>query len=821
MKRSVRCAAALALSLQASHVLHAQWNNRYPMVAGLSHHVYLEGYELPTLTNGPMDPAPAPDGRRIAFASRGWIWIFDPATGVATRVTKGSGMDSRPTWSPDGTHIAFVQDDGRALSIATLDVATGQSLALLAPFAIILDPAYSADGASLFFSSAEAGDLDLWRLDLATGATTRLTTTLGTNELQPMPTPDGKALIYLAKRRGGSDQVRRREFDTGDDQPLASGNILSMMRGGVSPDGRTLALSWPTQQGYELRTISAQKPGESVELLRDPAVVPLAPAFSRDGGTIWFAAADARQRMQLRRIPARGGPAETVRVTTWNWGAPTATLRVITRLAPGMTPVSARLSLSTFDHHPIVPDSGQVRFDGQNGITFFYSTGIATVTVLAGNVEIAAVRGLATPTVTQRVHLEPGENRTVTLTLAPVWDARAHGWLSGEHHFHLNYGGPYHLEPSTLIPMGQAEDLDVLTPMLANLSQRFEDQRLSGYRRTTAKPWIVWSQEVRAHFFGHVGLINTDALFWPWIWGPGYDVHTSDDRTNAEPLAFSREHGGISTYVHPISGARPFESVSSMRGIPLGFVPDAVQGRIDAIELACLWSDERGTAELWYRVLNVGIPMAINAGTDVMNNLYRTMAIGTTRVYVHPDTPSDPASYFSALKGGRSFVSTGPMLDFHVGRSGPGQVVMRSAGDQPWTLDVSSAMPIDTIEIVVNGAVVERLRAFTAPASKRYAGTVTLPSGGWIAARVSGPRTRGWPGMSSYAYAHTAPVWINRIGSSEPAAKLAAARDLLRALDVADEAVAIGYAGADHPRLLAHYAAARKVLDAWVAAEGR
>ena len=45
----------------------AQWTNRYPMVRGHSHHVYLEGYELPALTAGPIDPAPSPDGTEADF----------------------------------------------------------------------------------------------------------------------------------------------------------------------------------------------------------------------------------------------------------------------------------------------------------------------------------------------------------------------------------------------------------------------------------------------------------------------------------------------------------------------------------------------------------------------------------------------------------------------------------------------------------------------------------------------------------------------------------------------------------------------------------
>ena len=813
--------AIACVMMSGAAPLGAQWSNRYPKVGGFNHHVYLEGYELPLLTNGPIDPAPSPDGKRIAFASRGWLWLFDPASGVATRLTHGSGTDSRPKWSPDGRTIAFVRDDGRALSIGAIDVTSGVESRVVTDSAIVLDPAFAADGKSLFYSSGISGDIDIWRIDLATKATTRITSSLNTIELSSMPTPDGQALLYVQKTRGGSDQVRRLTLATHEDRQLAVGNILSMLRGSVSPDGRLLALSWPTEEGYELRLAGTQQAGATIELLRNPKVLPLTPAFSADGNTVWFAHADAQQRMQLARVPAAGGAMDDVAVTRWDYGVPTARVRIVTRLAASATPVAARLALTTGDGHALPPDSGQVRFDGQNGVAFFYSNGATTVTVPAGDVSVAAVQGLATPVASQRVRLAAGETRTVTLTMSPVWNARANGWLSGEHHFHLNYGGPYILQPETLGPMGLAEDLDVLTPMLANLAQRFEDQPLFSYRRTMAKPWIIWSQEVRAHFFGHVGLINTSALFWPWIWGPGYDVRERDDRPNVDALDWAHTHGGISTYVHPISDPDPFATPQSMRGIPLGFVADAVQGKVDALELACLWSDERGTADVWYRMLNVGIPIALNAGTDVMNNLYRTMAVGTTRIYVHPDRPSDPASYFTALKASRSFVTTGPLLEFKVGTAGPGQVIARGSGTQRFELDVHSAVPIDSVQIIVNGAVVAQLPAFTAPGSTHYTGTIGLPAGGWVAARVSGPTITAWPAMASYAYAHTSPVWIDRIGSTEPTAKLAAARDLLRALDVAEQAVDIGYTGAEHPRLRAHYAAARRVIDGWIAAGTR
>jgi len=75
--------------------------------------------------------------------------------------------------------------------------------------------------------------------------------------------------------------------------------------------------------------------------------------------------------------------------------------------------------------------------------------------------------------------------------------------------------------------------------------------------------------------------------------------------------------------------------------------------------------------------------------------------------------------------------------------------------------------------------------------------------------------------MSVYAFAHTWPVWIDRVGSTDPVVKVAEAQDLLRALDVADKVVEIKYPTAEHPKWLAHYAAAHRILDGWIGVPGR
>lgn len=207
MRSRMAPALAMALLLLAppSGAAGGEWTNRYPKLANAAHHVYLEGFNLPTLGPGATDPAPSPDGRTLAIAARGWLWLMDLGSREARRLTRGSGVDSRPAWSPDGRQIAFVRDDGRDTSIVLIDVASRRERTLVATAALDLDPAFSLDGKSLFYSSAEAGDLDLWRIDIASGRKQRLTTARGM-ELQPQPLSGGQELVYISKA-GAADSV--------------------------------------------------------------------------------------------------------------------------------------------------------------------------------------------------------------------------------------------------------------------------------------------------------------------------------------------------------------------------------------------------------------------------------------------------------------------------------------------------------------------------------------------------------------------------------------------------------------------------------------
>ena len=790
---------AWALAALLAQPAAAEWTNRYPKIAGVSHHVYLEGFNLPTFANSPTDPAPSPDGRSVAFAARGWLWVMDIESREARRLTRGSSVDSRPAWSPDGDSIAFVRDTSRDTSIWIVDVASGRERLLVDTPTIDLDPVFSVGGESVYYSSAEAGDLDLWEVEVASGAKTRLTTARG-QELNPQPIVGG--LVYVAKESGASDTVATLSFADGSITTLRREGLSPQLRLSASPDGRSFALT--PLHGDRTQLVISGIGGEGTLHVAQDATYPLTPAWARDG-SLWYVEPDRNERFGLFRVASTGGPAQDLTPLSWDMGE--ATARVTIRTRRDGSPLAARLVVVDGAGHPSVPDTGISYFDGQHGKIFFHSPGVVTVELPAGEVTINASHGFdGAVTATRRVRA--GETAIIDLDLpAPEFDLAARGWVGGDLHSHLNYGGPFQLEPDDMITALRAEAVDVSTPQLANLQTNLMDVRYWGWQRTEL-PLIRFSQEVRSHFLGHVGVIGADALHTPWFFGPGYPAYDRLDISNASPLQFARAQGGLNIYVHPVAVSDPFPTAGEPRGIPLELVPDALAGDVDTIELACLWSDELGTAELWYRLLNLGLPIMPSGGSDTMHNFHRTMAVGATRVYAKPAGPVGMTSFLDAVREGRSFVTNGPMIDFTVEGVGPGGTV-QGGTRLAFAIDASSSAPVEQIEVLVNGRVVwsgGRLEG-----SRRFTGTVDVPAGGWIAARARGGESV-WPLQDSYMFAHTAPVWLGERGSSDPDAARSAAGDLLRWMDVAEARLATGYEGAAVPQLRARFAEGRARL---------
>ena len=319
---------------------------------------------------------------------------------------------------------------------------------------------------------------------------------------------------------------------------------------------------------------------------------------------------------------------------------------------------------------------------------------------------------------------------------------------------------------------------------------------------------------MRSHFHGHIGLLNVETPFTPWFFGPYNPTLGDPDLTNGDVFEFADEHGAFPTYVHPIASDRdPFTHLEE-GPIPLELISDGVLEERMGLELVCAWVSPLGNSEVWYRLLNIGRPVAAMSGTDGWVDFHRTPAVGTGRTYVRTnDSAISVEDVVEAAADGRSFLTTGPALIFSLDDgSRPGDVT--SGGYHTWQVQLSSTTDIQFLEILVNGEVVSRHDGVDAGETETFSGDMELPEGGWISARAyaENQQVDSWPTMHARPFAHSSPIWINEIGSTEPGARSRAAADLIRAIDAAEMLAREAYGEVDTPRLVARFDEARARL---------
>lgn len=800
--------AGLALLCSAAAAA-AQWTNRYPRVQPFGHHVYLEQEHLPILSSGPVYPAPSPDGRTIAFAHQGWIWLLDRSSGVARRLTNASGVDARPRWSPDGNRIAFVRDSGSDTSIviAGLD---GRTITQIDTPAIDLDPAFTKDGRFLIYTSAREGGLNLWRRNLETGADEAVTTDARVARAA-RPLADGRMVYQDAA--GPGQALRLRSADGSASPILFQQGWMAHLNPDAHPSERAIVYGVGDGNSVRLAVMDVERP-EYPRWLTPAGGKALFPAWSGDGSQIYYVLADENQQFKLMVIGAAGGTPRPVRIERWDYGAPMGELALTTRRAAqggGFQTSPARLSITRADGHPVVNPAGPTFVDNQNGPVYFYTDGRTTLQLPEGDYRIVATHGPFSLPETREVRIEAGQAVSASLDIAQIWDANAAGFASADHHVHLNGSGIHDLELRDLLLPMQGEALDFAAPMAWNQYNRFVDAHRIGQRARAEDGTAAWlTQEVRSDFHGHVGMIGATEAFEPWFFGPTNPVYGNRDLHNGLVNPFAKAQGALATYVHPVGGdGDPFADLAA-NALPQELVIDGVLSEGIGIELVCQWTSPLGTAQAWYRFLNIGRSMPATSGTDMMANFYRAPAIGTARAYV--PAASAPGGYAAAVeqvRSGRGFLTTGPALLFQVEGREPGSVVQQ--GSRNWSIELISVRPVGRVEIIVNGRVVQTLEGFAGNGRRTYRGRVELPSGGWIAARAVGGET-AWPIMSYTHFAHSQPVWINRIGSTEPSAARAAARDLLRALAFSEGKFTESYGAAMPAGLRARIGEARQRL---------
>jgi hypothetical protein len=173
------------------------------------------------------DADPSPDGRfavgvRVRYGRSALVRV-DLEGGGVSEIAAGTEADgggegwtvwSHPRLSPDGTRIAVLRHRGGRWRLVVVPLrgvgvvaGGGPDDEIALPGSPVAPPAWSADGTRLFATIDASGIWNLMEIDVASGTPRRRTRVTG-GAFSPAPSPDERALYFLAMTAKGVDLRR-------------------------------------------------------------------------------------------------------------------------------------------------------------------------------------------------------------------------------------------------------------------------------------------------------------------------------------------------------------------------------------------------------------------------------------------------------------------------------------------------------------------------------------------------------------------------------------------------------------------------------------